>query len=307
MSKKKLLNYFFEPIASCEMCGRDANFHKVLGQRLNQSQGFNPKNRAGISISVRQCDNCGLVYPSPIPIPSNIQDHYGVPPENYWRPEYFTFEPGYFSHQIAKTKELINFRKGMLALDIGAGIGKAMIAMKASDFDVYGLEPSETFYQKAVADMKIPNDRIQLGTMENIDYPTDFFDFITFGAVLEHLFHPAASIERALSWLKPGGIIHLEVPSSKYLVARLLNFYYRLIGTNYVTHLSPMHEPFHIYEFDVKSFEEHAKNSKLHKIAYTEYYPCAPANLNNMIRKLLNEIMLATKTGMQLAVWLKKN
>lgn len=306
MSDKKLFNYFFESVPNCEMCGRDATFHKVLGQRLNQSQGFNPRKKTGISVSVLQCDKCALVYPNPIPIPSNIQNHYGVPPESYWKPEYFIIEPYYFQRQITKTKELLNFKKGMVALDIGAGIGKAMIAMKASDFDVYGLEPSEPFYQKAITEMNIPNDRLQLGKMEDIDYPKEFFDFITFGAVLEHLFHPAASIERALTWLKPGGIIHLEVPSSKYLMARFLNFYFRLRGTNYVTHLSPMHEPFHIYEFDLRSFDEHARNSNLHKIVYFEYYPCAPDHLNKITQKFLNKIMTVTNTGMQLAVWLKK-
>ena len=31
------------------------------------------------------------------------------------------------------------------------------------------------------------------------------------------------------------------------------------MGTNYVTNLNPMHVPYHLYEFDLKSFEVNAK------------------------------------------------
>ena len=134
----------------------------------------------------------------------------------------------------------------------------------------------------------------------------DFFDFITFGAVLEHLYHPAKSIERALYWLKPGGVIHLEVPSASYLMAVFINFYFRVMGTNYVTHISPMHEPYHVYEFDIQSFHAHAKNSQAYEILHFEYYPCAPTYFPKTLQKILNKIMDSTNSGMQLAVWLRK-
>jgi 2-polyprenyl-3-methyl-5-hydroxy-6-metoxy-1,4-benzoquinol methylase len=51
--------------------------------------------------------------------------------------------------------------------------------------------------------MKIPPEKLQLGMIENIEYPKDNFDFITFGAVLEHLYDPSAAIKKAMNWLKP--------------------------------------------------------------------------------------------------------
>src|SRR5205085_2091982 len=157
-----MLRYYFNHVSHCEMCGDNTESHKVIGQRLNQSQGLHPKKKSGISVSVKKCTNCSLIYSSPQPIPFDIQDHYGTPPEN-------------------------------------------------------------------------------------------FFDFITFGAVLEHLYHPAACLEKALQWLKPEGILQVEVPSSKHLVSKLINIYFTLIGTNFVTNISPMHAPFHMYEFSLKS------------------------------------------------------
>ena len=35
--------YSFVDIKNCKMCGSDISKHKVLGMRLNQSQGENPK------------------------------------------------------------------------------------------------------------------------------------------------------------------------------------------------------------------------------------------------------------------------
>ncbi|RLD55870.1 MAG: class I SAM-dependent methyltransferase, partial [Bacteroidetes bacterium] len=54
--------YYFKEIKNCEMCGDETSKHKILGKRLNTSQGLNPKNKTGISITVQKCSNCGLIY-----------------------------------------------------------------------------------------------------------------------------------------------------------------------------------------------------------------------------------------------------
>ena len=75
MSNSK--KYYFEEVKNCEMCGDESQGHIVLGQRLNQSQGFSPKKKTGITVSVMKCKKCGLIYAQPLPIPFDIQDHYG--------------------------------------------------------------------------------------------------------------------------------------------------------------------------------------------------------------------------------------
>ena len=40
-------------------------------------------------------------------------------------------------------------------LDIGAGIGKQMIALAKVGFATYGLEPSEPFYHRAIEKMGV--------------------------------------------------------------------------------------------------------------------------------------------------------
>ncbi len=150
--------YSFKKIKHCKMCGADTGNHKILGQRLNKSQGFNPKNKIGISVSIQQCRKCELIYPNPLPIPENIQDHYGTPPEDYWIESYFNWTEDYFSFEINEALELISHHGDMKALDIGAGIGKAMKSLEAKGFKTYGLEPSTPFYNRAIERMNIPKD-----------------------------------------------------------------------------------------------------------------------------------------------------
>jgi SAM-dependent methyltransferase len=299
------LRYFFELIEYCEMCGNGTIKHKLLGQRLNQSQGLFPKRKAGISVSVKKCTRCGLIYSFPQPMPFDIQDHYGIHPENYWKSQYFELETNYFSSQLTTAKNLLSFQKGMLALDVGSGLGKCMIALQNEGFDTYGMEPSKSFYERSISNMNINPEKLRLGAIEEVDYQNNFFDFITFGAVFEHLYHPAKSLEKALKWLKPNGIIHIEVPSSKWFIAKLINFYYRLRGTNFVTNLSPMHTPFHLYEFDIKSFKFLGEKLNF-TIEEYKYDVCELFFVPKIFHSLFRKYMEWTNTGMQLTVYLRK-
>lgn len=306
MSENKRLRYIFDAVEVCEMCGDSTEKHRILGQRLNQSQGFSPKSKSGISVSVKQCTNCDLIYPSPLPIPFDLQDHYGTPPEDYWKPEYFVVDKEYYTQPISVTKELIAFREGMCSLDVGAGIGKCMLALANAGFDSFGVEPSQPFYDRAISKMGIVPDKLKFGKVEDVDFPENFFDFITYGAVFEHLYHPAECLKRTLKWLKPNGIIHIEVPSTKYLMAKVVNLYYKFRGTTYVNNISPMHVPFHLYEFSVKSFEEMGKSAGF-TVERFQHEVCRDYIVPASLQKIFIKLMRATDTGMLITLYLRKN
>lgn len=286
------------------MCGSPTVGHKVLGKRLNASQGINPGRKIGVTTTVVRCNSCGLIYSNPQPVPASLQDHYGVPPDEYWRPEYFNVGDTYFQSEINRLKSLMSFGKNERALDIGAGIGKCMTALSRAGFDTYGIEPSETFFNWAINRMRIDRSRLSLGSLEESFYPEEYFGFITFGAVLEHLYDPSAAIKKALVWLKKGGLIHIEVPSSRWLIGRLINMTYKLRGMDYVTNISPMHEPFHLYEFALDSFRKNAEING-YSVRFHECY-VAQTYLPKILDSVLVPLMRLTKTGMQLCVWLQK-
>jgi 2-polyprenyl-3-methyl-5-hydroxy-6-metoxy-1,4-benzoquinol methylase len=296
------MRYSFEPVAACDMCG--STRFRMLGMRLGASQGLNPRKAEGIAVTVKRCRDCSLIFPDPLPVPANLADHYDLPPDDYWT-TVEPWTPDYFASQIDDAKRLLPFRPGMTALDIGVGQGKGMRSLVHADFDAWGIEPSEPFRAFAIDSNGLDPDRVQLAPIEDAEFTAGQFDFITFGAVLEHLAHPSAALERAFAWLKPGGLLHAEVPSSKWLGSRLINSWFRMMGTNYVTHLSPMHAPFHLFEFAPASFV--ANGQRLgYSIAEHQFDACGSRHIPDLLRPLLRSLMVRTGTAMQLTVYLRK-
>jgi ubiquinone/menaquinone biosynthesis C-methylase UbiE len=155
----------------------------------------------------------------------------------------------------------------------------------------------------AINQMKINPNKLKNEIVETVKYPDNYFDFISLGAVLEHLYNPSDILESTLRWLKPGGIIHIEVPSSDWLISKLINLYYKLTCRDYVSNLSPMHMPYHLYEFSLNSFGMNSRNK--YKIVFYEYYVCKTF-LPPFMDFIIKPIMKKTNTGMQLCVCLKK-
>ena len=257
------MNYLFKEINRCSFCGAEKSELKVIGKRLNRPQGFRPHKKAGISISVIKCRRCGLIFSNPLPIPEKISDHYGIPAEEYWKPEYFNVPDGFMDGFIQLMKKKYAVSQKAKILDIGAGIGKAMIAFQRHGFDIYGIEPSKPFYDKAIDKMGISQDKLSFTTVEDAVFSPNSFDVILLTAVFEHLYFPDQVLLKLLNWLKPNGLIFIEVPSANWLISKIFNAAYWVRGLDYVTHLSPMHSPFHLYEFTKNVFEYHAQKKRI--------------------------------------------
>ena len=122
--------------------------------------------------------------------------------------------------------------------------------------------------------------------------------------MLEHLADPSAAMKKAVGWLKPTGVLYVQVPSSNWLFSKILNTYFRFIGTELVTNLSPMHAPFHLYEFSLESFRRNGEinNYEIKAKHFIEGDHFLPKRFTPLIDKFLN----ATNTQMQVEVWLQR-
>ena len=78
------ITYTLVLVASCDMCGSGADRHRVMGLRLNGTQGRNPRRASRIAVSVEHCPDSGLVFAGPRPVPADLGDHYGAPADDYW-------------------------------------------------------------------------------------------------------------------------------------------------------------------------------------------------------------------------------
>lgn len=242
-------------------------------------------------------------------MPSSISAHYEVPPEAYWEIEYFDWSSKYFDRQIQDFYRLLGndaIKTGTpKALDVGCGIGKALRSLIQANFEVWGIEPSSTFRSRALEFTDLDESRIIGSSIEKADLPESMFDFITLGAVFEHLYHPRECLQKALRWCKPGGIVHIEVPSSNWLIETLYQKLLEMSGSHLAAYLSPMHPPFHLYSFSAKAF---ALNQEAlgFRLLESRIDPCYIYYFPALAKPVISRFMKLTGTGMQLTVYLQK-
>lgn len=294
------MQYNFTRVPACEMC-ESTNF-RYLGLRLNRSTGLRPRKAAGIGVPVKKCARCGLIYSDPRPTPLRIGDHYSLAAEDYFPPAHLAEQPPFDNSRF---DGLVDLKPGMKVLDVGAGVGTKMIAFAKAGWDAWGVEPSESFVRYGVERLGLDSSKLLPQRLEEADLPDNMFDVVSFGAVLEHLVSPMAALRTACRVLKPGGIIYAEIPSSSSLLARLLNLYYRLSGTPFVTNLSPMHPPFHLYEFTHHSFLENGKIVG-YELTRHNYWVPEIYNVPAFLKPTVRSVLERTDLGDGLTVFLKK-
>lgn len=284
------------------MCKCPSTRFKMVGRRMDRSQGKNPRRKPALITSIQKCMNCGLIFSNPQPLPINIQDHYGVEPAEYWNESYF--KPDIIGNNARVLKATRYGGQNGKILDIGIGVGFAMKAMLDAGLDVIGVEPSEEFCDYAIKKTGIPESRLVRSSIENAKFQNDYFDYINMGAVLEHLASPSESLKQALQYVKKGGKIEIEVPNSSWTVNKIFNLFYKFTLQPFVANISPMHPPYHLFEFDLKSFKLNGVINN-YKVVDHHYF-VGPTYLPSFLNSVLRKFMEKTKTGMQLIVVIEK-
>jgi 2-polyprenyl-3-methyl-5-hydroxy-6-metoxy-1,4-benzoquinol methylase len=301
-----MLDYIFKNIKKCNMCGSATSKHILLGQRLDKRQGINPKNKTGISVSVMKCNICGLVYNQPMPIPGNIWNHYDIDINDYWDNPSQLYSKDYFCSQLNTFKQLYGnvHLKKMKALDVGSGLGQTVVALDRAGFEALGIEPSPSFYDKALQYSRLSAESFINVSLEEHTLPDKEYDLITCPNVIEHLSDPGGSILKCLDSLKKGGLLYICVPSSRWVKTAMINLFYKVTASGYVTNTSPMHPPFHLYEFTKKSFIQHAKQND-YRIEIIEIKP-DPLVRIPVVKKVFEVLTNFLDNGLQMDIWIRK-
>lgn len=120
---------------------------------------------------------------------------------NHW---WFVARTNILKSQVEKYNDNIeNF------LDIGCGTGYFLSKISPIVENAYGLDPHE--YKN------LKMDEIISGTVENIPFDNNTFDFVSCLDVLEHIPNPEAGLDSILRVLKPGGFAIITVPAYQWL------------------------------------------------------------------------------------------
>lgn len=248
---------------NCKICG-GADL-KLLGYR----GGTAHRDGLGEKCAIRKCRRCHTIFPNPMPYPkgedvrySNVDDYF----ENVMRIDH----DGRVSsgNDLLSNAERLLGRKGRF-LDVGCGRGEIVKAAKDAGWDAVGCDISDEYAGYAREKNGV---KALTGTIEQLQFEKESFDFISLVEVIEHLYDPLATVFELRRILKPGGILYLSTPNEESIYQSLGNLYYKLTGKDWVVNLCPTWNLYHIYGFSPRSLKFLLENNGF-KIEETVVYP----------------------------------
>jgi len=182
-----------------------------------------------------QCDGCGMVYANPVDADYVTGQFYEDRTDSFYLSEdklRSDYDP------IRFQREWRLFRRWVPAgrvLDVGCSTGGFLRGLKAQgNYEVVGQDVSQGALEQAARE-GIPVIR---EPFLGIDASTAGYDAITFWAVLEHVFDPAAFLQQAGRLIRPGGICIVLVPNLHSLAIRLLGSRYRYVMGEHLNYFS---------------------------------------------------------------------
>jgi 2-polyprenyl-3-methyl-5-hydroxy-6-metoxy-1,4-benzoquinol methylase len=192
----------------CDLCG-GVNFTKRYEWPVGDF--WNP---ASIPIAVFQCNDCGLVFLYPVPIPEQLpgagdwwKQRSGFRRmrwwKKFWEPLRFVLVGTSKSRLVKATSRIC---PGGHLLDVGCGTGE-LLEEAQKYYNCHGLEPSPVAAQVS----RQKGFSIVESTLEVAAFPASF-DVVTMDSVIEHVKSPTVALSKVHSFLKPGGVLVLLTP-----------------------------------------------------------------------------------------------
>ncbi len=212
----------------CPICCSKSEGAKVVLDTTETITG------AVVRSTLVECAKCSHVFLNPQPTWEELKSFYS---ENYTcystSTQGETLSEKQVKDALVTPKEIshVPVIPGGRLLDIGCGTGELIRAMTAVGVEAEGVEPIHLAAETA----RRLGRRVFCGTLEDAQYPDDWFDAISMIHVLEHVPEPGRLLQLCLRILKPRGSITIAVPNFDSSVFRLVRNYW--VGLQLPTHL----------------------------------------------------------------------
>lgn len=186
----------------CNLCGS------------TEAEPIRFKDRHGDGLRSVICRRCGLVWTEPRPTPEQVREFYA----HEYRLDYKgTYQPK-AKHTYRSGKVAVDrFRRlqpvlepGFRVLDVGAGSGEVVYVLRAMGYDASGFEPNEGYARYAAEVLGLP---VRQGFWQDAVVAPESQDMVTIFHTVEHLESPFDVMRHARQWLRPQGLLLVEVPN----------------------------------------------------------------------------------------------
>ena len=108
-------------------------------------------------------------------------------------------------------------------LDVGCGSGEWLLEMRRRGWAVEGFD-----FDESAAKLARQNGlKVECGSLEEQNYPADYFDAVTLNHVIEHVPDPVHTLTECARILRSGGKLVLFTPNNTSLGHRLFREYWR--------------------------------------------------------------------------------
>lgn len=209
------------------------------------------RSRSGNPLRTVICRACGLVWSDPRPHDARqfYEAEYRLAYKNTYspKPKHVVRAGKVALSRFGKITQLLSSRKTVL--DVGTGGGEFAYLLQSLGHVVNGIEPNRGYANHSIQQYGLT---VQVGFVQDATFAPVSFDIVTIWHVLEHTEDPGFILARLRSWLKPDGVLVVEVPNVEATCQAPRNTF---------------HEA-HLYNFNVVSLRRLAKKQGLYETSH---------------------------------------
>lgn len=209
------------------------------------------RSRSGNPLRTVICRACGLVWSDPRPHDARqfYEEQYRLAYKNTYspKPKHVVRAGKVALSRFGKIAQLLSSQKTVL--DVGTGGGEFAYLLQSLGHVVNGIEPNRGYADHSIQQYGLT---VRVGFVQDATFDPASFDIVTIWHVLEHTEDPGFILARLRSWLKPDGVLVVEVPNVEATCQAPRNTF---------------HEA-HLYNFNVVSLRRLAKKQGLYETSH---------------------------------------
>jgi 2-polyprenyl-3-methyl-5-hydroxy-6-metoxy-1,4-benzoquinol methylase len=162
-----------------------------------------------------KCRNCHLIYVNPIEKASQINGNYSEMKNG----DVSIVRANRLRATKAQVKLIRKYKSNTTLLDVGCGEGFFLFNASKAGYITKGVELSHDAVEYAKKEFGLD---VEIGPLEELQFPENYFDVVTLWVVLEHVPYPLATLKEACRILKPGGLLAVSTPNIGGVLAKIL-------------------------------------------------------------------------------------